>query len=190
MAHEWTHRVVDLARPDLGRSKSLKALTVQESLCDVAARALTGSPLLGQYGNGKYLRSMADGSGIAGRGPVLVSEFLAAAESGHENVGIPNRAAHVAAERLGSDTTGRIWMRALRDNPTKRWNFPRLALETQRAAERLHGAEAAGQVEAGWREVGVTRAAEVRELILARSVRPALGAVGAAAAGAFLLDKA
>ncbi len=80
----------------------------------------------------------------------------------HTNSGIPNKAFHLAATRIGGrawEVTGRVWYEALRDAALPATaSFAVFAQTTLRAAERLghaSGSEVHRAVQSAWSEVGV-----------------------------------
>jgi Zn-dependent metalloprotease len=185
IAHELTHGVTEL---EAALSYSYESGALNESLSDVfgvlvkqhslkqtadKADWLIGAGLFTKKVKGKALRSMS-APGTAYDDPVLgkdpqpdnYADFVRTqADNGgvHINSGIPNRAFHLVAVRLGGyawEEAGRIWYETLRDRDLRpNATFLQFAQLTARNAVRLFGQNStqAAAVNAAWAEVGVTR---------------------------------
>ena len=77
----------------------------------------------------------------------------------HINSGIPNKAFHLTATRLGGNAwerAGKVWYDALAPKLGVNSNFADAAAATVASAQSLFGAEVAGAVRASWNDVGVS----------------------------------
>ena len=180
LAHEFTHAVTQYAAGLVYQDQSG---ALNEHVSDVfaacvkqrelgqhdpsAADWLIGEGIFMPQVNGRALRSMA-APGTAYDDPVIgtdpqvghMTEYVHTTDDNggvHLNSGIPNRAFHLAAVRLGQPTwqaPASIWYAALTSGLRPDTGFTTFARATVDAA-RSRSAEAADAVFSGWADVGV-----------------------------------
>ena len=181
IGHELTHGVTgdEVNLVYLGESGALNesvsdvfgSLVKQFRMKQTADQAdwLIGAGLLAAGVKGVALRSLA-APGTAYDDPVLGKDSQPAhmkdyvhtsADSGgvHTNSGIPNRAFHLAATRIGGyawEKAGRIWYETVRDKQLKNTaDFRHFAQRTVINAAHLFGATEKAAVLDAWTQVGV-----------------------------------
>ncbi|WP_439658092.1 M4 family metallopeptidase [Lentzea sp. HUAS TT2] len=181
VGHEITHGVVQYTAGLRYRKQSgalnesmadvFGSLVKQHALGHTADQAdwLIGAGILGTQLQGVALRSMKD-PGRAhqlDRQPAHMRSYVDLPDDGnprndnggvHINSGIPNKAFHLTATRLGGhawDRAGKIWYDALATKLRVNSNFTDAAAATTASAQALFGGEVATVVRAAWNDVGV-----------------------------------
>jgi hypothetical protein len=180
LAHEFTHAVTQYTAGLVyhGEPGALNehvsdvfATCVKQRLLDQhdpsAADWLIGEGIFMPTVNGRALRSMAaPGSAyddpVLGRDPQVghLKDYVHTSEDNggvHLNSGIPNRAFHLAATRLGEpvwESAARIWYAALTSGMAPDSGFTTFARATVTAAERIRPGGGEMLAEA-WSEVGI-----------------------------------
>ncbi|RDI31966.1 M4 family metallopeptidase [Lentzea flaviverrucosa] len=182
VGHEITHGVVQYTaglryRKQPGALNESMAdvfgsLVKQHSAAQPADQAdwLIGAGILGTQLQGVALRSMKD-PGRAhqfDRQPAHMRSYVDLPDDGdprndnggvHINSGIPNKAFHLAATRLGGnawDRAGKVWYDALATKLRVNSNFADAAAATTASAQALFGSDVAGVVRGAWADVGVS----------------------------------
>lgn len=181
VGHEITHGVVQYTA-SLRYRKQPGALN--ESMADVfgslvkqhalghsadQADWLIGAGILGTQLQGVALRSMKD-PGRAhqlDRQPAHMRSYVDLPDDGnprndnggvHINSGIPNKAFHLTATRLGGnawDCAGKVWYDALATKLRVNSDFTDAAAATTASAQALYGSDVANVVREAWNDVGV-----------------------------------
>ncbi|MDX8055374.1 M4 family metallopeptidase [Lentzea sp. BCCO 10_0798] len=166
VGHEITHGVIQYTA---GLRYRTQPGALNESMADVfgslvkqhtagqsadQADWLIGAGILGTQLHGMALRSMKD-PGRAhqlDRQPAHMRSYVDLPDDGNprnDNGGIPNKAFHLAATRLGGnawDRAGKVWYDALTTKLRVNSNFADAAAATTASAQALFGSEVAGVV--------------------------------------------
>lgn len=181
VGHEITHGVVQYTaglryRKQPGALNESMAdvfgsLVKQHALGHSADQAdwLIGAGILGTQLQGVALRSMKD-PGRAhqlDRQPAHMRSYVDLPDDGnprndnggvHINSGIPNKAFHLTATRLGGnawDCAGKVWYDALATKLRVNSDFTDAAAATTASAQALFGSDVANVVREAWNDVGV-----------------------------------
>ncbi|WP_330275735.1 M4 family metallopeptidase [Lentzea sp. NBC_00516] len=181
VGHEITHGVVQYTaglryRKQPGALNESMAdvfgsLVKQHALGHSADQAdwLIGAGILGTQLQGVALRSMKD-PGRAhqlDRQPAHMRSYVDLPDDGnprndnggvHINSGIPNKAFHLTATRLGGnawDCAGKVWYDALATKLRVNSDFTDAAAATTASAQALYGSDVANVVREAWNDVGV-----------------------------------
>ncbi len=182
VGHEITHGVVQYTAGLRYRKQSgalnesmadvFGSLVKQHALGHTADQAdwLVGAGILGTQLQGVALRSLKD-PGKAhqlDRQPAHMRSYVDLPDDGnprndnggvHINSGIPNKAFHLAATRLGGNAwerAGKVWYDALATKLGVNSNFAEAAAATVTSAQALFGGDVANVVRASWNDVGVS----------------------------------